>query len=469
MIQSILNLPQATRNLLLEAILVSDRMGINITDGHANVLFINDYHFHVTGHPKSEYFNTDGTGKNMRELVENGVVTNSASLLVLEKRDAVDIRQSSSAGKTFQIHAIPIFNEEGEILLVLNMLTDLTEYVDLAAKYREVSRKNERLEQAMNRERVAVFASRTMRDLMDQTKAVAKTEAPVLVSGPTGSGKRNIVELLHKNSLRADKPLIVVSCSGVPENTLEQNLFGYAAGAVPGGSPGGMNGAFEEAAGGTLLLDGIGGMPRSLQARLLKVLRENVFNRIGSTRDIPVDFRLVCATNMNLKEEGERKNFLLDLYYEISIVELKVPSLQERREDIPLLVDSFLEYFNTKYGRHRAIEREAMKMLCQNEWEGNVRELQNVVERLVIRSEEPLITAQETFAAMGILSGTEGGHGNQIDFKPGASLHEMMEEYEKRLLTEYASMYRNGTELAKRLQTDQSTISRKLKKYSIKQ
>ena len=220
--------------------------------------------------------------------------------------------------------------------------------------------------------------------------------------------------------------------------------------------------------GGSLLLDEIGELPLALQSKLLRVLQEREIRRLGGSKPIKVDFRLVAATNVNLKEKITSKEFREDLYYRLNVIEIKVPPLESRREDIPLLVDHFIRMFNAKYGMHKSIDIDAVSYLCQLNWPGNVRELRNVIERLIIQSTDDIISAHEAYEALGILKiGSSDIMPNLAEVSTDASLKEMMESYEKKILQEYIKIYKNGTELSKRLKTDQSTISRKLSKYNI--
>jgi transcriptional regulator with PAS, ATPase and Fis domain len=205
-----------------------------------------------------------------------------------------------------------------------------------------------------------------------------------------------------------------------------------------------------------------------LQPKLLRVLQEREIRRIGGSKPIKVDFRLISATNVNLKEKIEEKQFREDLYYRLNIIEIKIPALEDRREDIPLLADHFIKLFNAKYSLHKTLDIEAVKYLCQCSWPGNVRELRNVVERLIIQSSHDVISAKEAYEAMGMLKIKSGNQTVELDEASGdVSLKEMMENYEKKILEEYIKIYKTGTELSKRLKTDQSTISRKLSKYHI--
>lgn len=250
---------------------------------------------------------------------------------------------------------------------------------------------------------------------------------------------------------------------------MESELFGYEPGAFTGGAPKGKAGLLEYADGGSILLDEIGEMPMQLQAKLLRVLQDQQVRRIGSTKDIKVDVRIIASTNADLKKLIAEKKFREDLYYRINIVDIKMPGLDKRREDIPLLIAHFEKRFNQKYDFNKKFSIDAINYLMGLDYCGNVRELQNIVERLIVQSSNDVITLEEAFAAMGILTIEEDGEGGRelIKVEEEMSLKKIMEQYERKILLHYKKVYGKGTVMAEKLKTDQATISRKLKKYGL--
>ena len=225
-----------------------------------------------------------------------------------------------------------------------------------------------------------------MQNVYTQIQNVAKSDVNVLIEGQSGTGKELVSRAIHFNSARKNGPFIAINCSAIPENLLESELFGHIRGAFTGAVET-QKGVFEQANGGTLLLDEIAEMPFVLQAKLLRVIETWEIKSLGSDRVRKIDVRLISATNQNIKELIKQKKFREDLYYRIATVSISLPSLNERRGDIPLLTDHILKRFSEKNKRTLSISPNALNMLIKNDWKGNVRELENVLERAVISSE----------------------------------------------------------------------------------
>lgn len=227
--------------------------------------------------------------------------------------------------------------------------------------------------------------------IKDTIEKVAPTEARVMITGENGVGKELVARWLHEKSNRASGPLVEVNCAAIPGELIESELFGHEKGSFTSAIKQRI-GKFEQANGGTLFLDEIGDMSLSAQAKVLRALQEGKITRVGGDKEISVDVRVVAATNKDLLKEVEEKNFRLDLYHRLSVILIHVPSLNERRDDIPQLVDKFLENICAEYGiAKKEIEKPAMEALKEYEWTGNIRELKNVVERLVILSGKSIL------------------------------------------------------------------------------
>ncbi|MBQ1937078.1 MAG: sigma-54-dependent Fis family transcriptional regulator, partial [Bacteroidales bacterium] len=228
--------------------------------------------------------------------------------------------------------------------------------------------------------------SAPIQKIRDIISKVAPTDARVLITGPNGSGKELVARNLHQQSLRSANPFIEVNCAAIPSELIESELFGHEKGSFTSAIKQ-HKGKFEQAEGGTLFLDEIGDMSLAAQAKVLRVLQEKKLSRVGSDKDIVVDVRVIAATNKDLRKEIAEGRFREDLYHRLSVIIVEVPSLDQRKEDIPILVQHFIEK-HTEGGRARSFSKEAVELLCNKTWPGNIRELDNVVDRLLILGDE---------------------------------------------------------------------------------
>ncbi len=241
-----------------------------------------------------------------------------------------------------------------------------------------------RLKRKISKTRKMIGKSSIMQKIHETIERVAPTDARVLITGANGTGKELVARWIHEKSTRSAGPIVEVNCAAIPSELIESELFGHEKGSFTGAYKQRI-GKFEQATGGTLFLDEIGDMSLSAQAKVLRALQENKITRIGSDKQIPVDVRIVAATNKDLLHEIEQNNFREDLYHRLSVILIHVPLLRERKEDIPLIINEFLGEISADYGlKNIAVAEDAMKELMRLEWTGNVRELRNVVERLVI-------------------------------------------------------------------------------------
>ena len=267
---------------------------------------------------------------------------------------------------------------------LLITLRNATEKTSLVTETKVLKRKVSKVQEMIGE-------SPAIQRIKDTIEKVAPTEARVLVTGENGVGKELVARWLHEKSNRESGPLVEVNCAAIPGELIESELFGHEKGSFTSAIKQRI-GKFEQASGGTLFLDEIGDMSLSAQAKVLRALQEGKITRVGGDKEISVDVRVVAATNKDLLKEVEEKNFRLDLYHRLSVILIHVPSLNERREDIPLLVDKFLENICSDYGiAKKEIDKDAMEALKAYNWTGNIRELRNVVERLVILSGKTIL------------------------------------------------------------------------------
>jgi two-component system, NtrC family, response regulator HydG len=303
-----------------------------------------------------------------------------------------------------------------------------------------------------------VGRSAALRDLLDRVVRVAPTDATVLVTGESGTGKELVARALHANSRRAQKPFIPVNCAAITETLLESELFGHARGAFTGATRA-RRGLFEEASGGTLFIDEIGETAVGFQAKLLRAMQEGEIRRVGESAPVHVDVRIVAASNQDLKAAVVARRFREDLYYRLNVVPLRVPPLRERREDIPLLVQHFLEQYARRTGERRTMSAAAMEKLLDYPWPGNVRELENMVEQAAALSATAVLSAADVrFEA----PPPQGSAAPQ-------SLAEAVEEAERRTIA--AALVHCGGDLsrvARELAVSSTTLWRKMRRLGLK-
>jgi len=305
------------------------------------------------------------------------------------------------------------------------------------------------------------FQSEKMKAVMELVRKVSLVDSTVLILGKTGVGKSHIAKLIHQYSQRSNKQLAIVNCSAIPESLIEAELFGYTAGSFTGGHKDGKPGIFQSVSGGTIFLDEIGEVPFHLQSKLLEVIQENSIRPIGSVESIPVDVRIIAATNQDLEDMVKKKLFREDLYYRLNVVPIQIPPLSERKEDLQVLITQFLNTFGDKYEMQKVFTPEVMNAFYQYDWPGNVRELENMIERLFITSEEEVITLNDLPESISNLSNNKN---SQESYSPPfLSLKEAKQRAENALISNAYKVYRNTYKVAEVLQVNQSTIARKVK------
>jgi nitrogen regulation protein NR(I) len=324
-----------------------------------------------------------------------------------------------------------------------------------------------------------VGASAAMKTIYDMVARVADSPSTVLISGESGTGKELIAKALHRGSARRDKPLIKVNCAAIPKDLVESELFGYEKGAFTG-AVGAKPGRFELADGGTLFLDEIGEIPVEIQVKLLRALQESEFERVGGIKTLKVDVRLIAATNRDLKALIAEGRFREDLYYRLAVVPIGLPPLRERRDDIPLLVQHFIEKYDRRLGKKvEGIEPEALQVLSAYAWPGNIRELENLMERSVLFADGPLIEAaalpdalrDRGMAQAGPIAAV--GPLGAIAAPSGASMKEIVRqaqaELERELITRALDETGgNVTRAAKRLQISRKSLQVKMKELGLR-
>ena len=390
----------------------------------------------------------------------------SIALTALKKRKRVSMFAYSSSKNRFMLTSIPLYKGD-RLQYVLTWCRDLTNFSQLCDDLQSAIEKNKLISEELEFYRKMTTSQNMigkcpqMIALMKTVEYVVGTDATVLITGESGVGKEVLTNEIYQRSGRKGKPFIRVNCASIPESLMESELFGYERGAFTGAVKS-KPGMFELANHGTLLLDEVGELPRALQPKLLRALQEREIIRVGGISTIPVDVRLIAATNQDLEAMVEGGTFRRDLYYRLNLIPLHIPPLRERGDDIPLLAVHFLEKFNAKYGKKKELTDEAMQIMKEYPWPGNIREMENLLERLVIIGEEHWLTAPRLMAIL------ENGDGAALRLDPsGASLKDMVADYEKKLLKEALTRYGTTYKTAQALNTSQPTVARKAKLYGL--
>lgn len=308
-----------------------------------------------------------------------------------------------------------------------------------------------------------------MKEIINISLRVAKSEAPVLITGESGVGKELLSELIHNNSNRKRESFVKTNCAAIPDNLKESEFFGYEPGSFTGASKFGKKGLIEISQNGTLFLDEIGEMPLCLQATLLRVLQDGRFVRVGGYKEIKSNIRIICATNKNLQSLVNEGLFRNDLYFRLNVISINIPSLADRLDDIPILSLYFTNYFNNQYNTTKRISRSVFEALISHKWSGNIRELKNTIERLILISLNDIITVDDLEYVEAISKKANYVYyANQDinDFEITRPLREIMEDYELDILKRSVEKYGSIRKAAKILDVTPSTISRKLSKKS---
>jgi PAS domain S-box-containing protein len=457
-----------TLNSEMDAIIDSSFDGLYITDGEGMTLRINKAIRRMTGLGEEELLN-----KSMNELVETGVLSRSASLLVLESKEPITTTLVTVTGTTLLVSATPVFDEKGEIFRVVTSVRDISELNMLKQKVEQLEGLKKHFEFQMNEMKIRlseelVFKNKEMEKIVYQAMKIAEVDSTVLISGESGVGKEVIGEIIQRNSTRSKGPFVKLNCAAIPENLLESELFGYESGAFTGARREGKLGLFEVASEGTILLDEIGDIPLHLQVKLLRALQQQEIFRVGGTKSISIDVRIIAITNRDLEEMVRKGQFREDLYYRLNVVPIHVPALRERREDIPLLVRHFLDKFNRRYSLKKSISPEAIELLMTYSWPGNIRQLENLIERLVVTTSTEEIDVQHLPAYfLQNNKGESNGH-QPVSVNSIIPLREAVESLERQLLEKTFSVTSSCYKAARLLEVDASTVSRKASRYKIK-
>ncbi len=433
--------------------------GICLVDNKGVVLAINKGYTIITDIDEKEI-----VGKKIKDGFYCDVVVN---MVIKQKKKVSTLSTISSNGKKVLITGTPFFDDKGNITQIFTVMRDLTEIIKLKDKIEKTEKKNEKYltELKYFRDKYVnsvnlIGESAKLNEIKELINYVAKTDATILITGETGSGKEIVAKEIHEKSIRKDFPYLKVNCAAIPETLIESELFGYEKGAFTGAQNKEKLGVFETANGGTILLDEIGEMPLNMQSKLLRVLQEREVTRLGGTKCIKLDVRVIASTNQDLMELVEKGKFREDLFYRLNVVPIEIPPLRERKGDIMLLAYNFLEKNNSKYTKEKSFDKRSIEALESYNWPGNVRELQNIIERLVVVDDDKYITHDDVIKIL--------GRNNNFDYIKNKSLKEAVYSLEKKMIEDALRDYKSTYKAAKALGVSQPTVFRKATAFGIK-
>lgn len=443
----------------LEAIIESSSDGIYVTDGNGYTIRVNSAYEKITGIKREEVL-----GKHMKDLVEQGFYSQSVTLLVLQNKKPTTIMQRIKDNKDVMVTGVPVINESGDIKFVVTSVRDVTTLTRLQQELQNTKALSNIYQEQLKHLKSSnlVVKSPRMIELLSYAKQVAPYPTTILIQGESGVGKELVAEFIHKNSKRADNNFIKVNCGAIPENLLESELFGYEGGAFTGAQSKGKPGMFELAHNGTILLDEIAELPSNLQVKLLRVLQENEVIRLGGVKPKKINVRIISASNKDLESMVQKGLFREDLFYRLNVINIKVPPLRERPEDIMFLANYFLETFNKNYNLNKRFSPEVKDYFENYKWPGNVRELKNLIENLVVSVSGDVITGMDLPKRM-----TDGGETAFREEDELIPLQESVRRAEIKSIQRALRETNSLREAAKLLKVSHSTLSRKIKKYNL--
>lgn len=443
----------------LDAIIESSYDGIYITDGAANTLMVNKAYETITGLSRDTLI-----GHSMFELEARGIVSRSATLLVLKEKRPQTIDQKFQNGKSALVSSSPILDADGNVEFVITNVRDITALLSLQEQVDQSMRLAERYCLEIEELRGNLLAvddiiaqDEKMLETLRLARRVAKVDATALIQGETGVGKEEVAKFIYKNSGRNTGAYLKINCGAIPENLLESELFGYEPGAFTGAGKDGKMGLFELANGGTLFLDEIGELPLEMQVKILRALQEQEITRVGGVKAIKVDVRILAATNQNLELMISEGRFRKDLYYRLNVIPITVYPLRERREDILPLVRFFTGRLNDRYKWEKTYAKDVLRFLYDYSWPGNIRELKNIVERLMVMSDGDMIMESDLRRVAGHLFTLQP----EAAVKVITPLKAAVEDLEQKMIASALKQYGNVRDAALALRIDASTLVRK--------
>ena len=449
-----------------DAIIDSSSDGLFVCDGNGTVIRMN---------PASERIHRakveEIIGKNMVDLVEDGFIDRSAALEAIKQKTVVNLLQRKGDRKLIST-GTPVFDDEGELIRVVVSEKDITKFDNLQRRLEEEQEiKNQlqnqlvEMQQDILQTHKIIARSATMTRMLQRALKVSKADSSILITGESGVGKGLIANFIHKNSHRADKPLIRINCGAIPEALIESELFGYEKGAFTGARAGGKLGHLELADGGTLFLDEIAELPLPAQVKLLRFLEKGRLTRLGGTKTRLVDARIIAATHRNLIQMVEEGIFRQDLYYRLKVIPLSIPPVRDRKECLLPLIHHFINYFAKKAGSVKRLSNAAVDALMTYTFPGNVRELMNICERMVVMSEMEIIDYQDL--PRDVIAKTKNTDDVWGPWPVQMNLDQVLQSVERAVLLDTLTVHKSQFQIAKALGISQPTVARRMKKYGL--
>ena len=435
--------------------------GIYISNGQGVTIFVNDAYVRNTGIKREQLI-----GRTVKEITEEGLYKGAVTMDIIEKKEPINsLGKSLVNNKDVLVSGTPIFDDEGNVKLVVINNRDISDLKELEQINAKLNKDKQRADEEINylrKQQISndLIVDNQMNETMELINTIAPTDVTILITGESGTGKEVVADEIYHKSKRNNKPFIKVNCAAIPGELLESELFGYEGGAFTDARKAGKIGLFELANEGTILLDEIGEMQLSLQSKLLRVLQTKEIRRIGGNKPIMLDIRVMASTNRDLQEEIKKGRFREDLYYRLNVVPVNIKPLRERKEMIPDLTTEFLKKFNKKYSKDAIIQEEAIYLLTEYKWPGNIRELENLIERMVVINNDDIIKYNSIASSLELESNSE------IE-SDSRTLRNIVESLEKDVITKSIKKYGSVNKAAAALGLSQPALWKKCKKLNI--
>jgi transcriptional regulator with PAS, ATPase and Fis domain len=443
--------------------------GIEIVDGDGTMEHLNQTLENYIGLGIKKW-----VGRNLQEAIDARVMTDGASTTALKAKKTIDTSVTFTTGTTVLFHSVPVFDDQGIIRKVISTGRDVTRMIKLENELSNSETLKDQYYKRLNTLEMLfggdqiVYASEGMRRVIEVSVRAGKSDSPVFIWGESGVGKEMIAKMIHKTGTRGKGPFVAVNCSAIPSELLESEFFGYEEGAFTGAKSGGRKGLFEEAEKGTLYLDEISELPLTMQSKLLRVIQEQEYMRVGSSRTVPTNVRIISSTNLSREELADGTRFRRDLFYRLSVLPIFVPPLRDRRDDILPLTRFFLKQLNRKYSTAIRLSNAMIPRFYNYDWPGNVRELRNMIERLIVMANSDEVGEVEYELVNQLEVGSLSGVKEEVIVSRLMPMRQAMEKVENTL---FRLAYKEGGSIEKAaelLGISPATIYRKIKGQNMK-